>query len=137
MRTAWKIVLVLVLAGVAWAYFQTGTPRWGTKLTLKDATVTSIELYWSSAHRTITASNQCAQVIQIMRKARKRPSPLTPPFGSLTLYYADGTTNRFFLQPSDRSSGLQLIDKSGAYVISMGEMLGIFERVGLLTRDRK
>jgi hypothetical protein len=55
----------------------------------------------------------------------------------MTLYYADGTTNRFFLQPSGRHSGLEIAGESGGYAISMGEMLGTFESVGLLTKDQK
>jgi hypothetical protein len=125
------------LVGVAWTYFFTGTPPWGPKLTLKDAAVKSIELSWLGTNRTIQASNQCAEVLQTMRQARQSPAPLSPAFGILTLYYADGTTNRFFLQPSGRFSGLEIVGDSGGYAISMHRMLGTFESVGLLTKDTK
>jgi hypothetical protein len=136
-KRALIIELVLVVVGVAWAYLFAGTPPWGPRLTLKAATVTSIELSWFNSNRTNGASDQCAQVIQTMRKARKNPVPLSPAFGTMTLRYADGTTNRFFLQPSGRLSGLEIADESGGYAISMGEMLRVFEHVGLLAKEHK
>ena len=137
MRRAWIILLVLVLVGVAWVCFFTGTPPWGPRLTLKGAAATSIDLFWFGTNRTITSSDRCAQVIQTMGKARQHPPATNPCLGTMTLHYADGTTNMFYLSPSDRFSGLQLAGKSGGYAISMGEMLGTLERVGLLTKDRK
>jgi len=79
------------------------------------------------------------QVVQTMRKARHcLPSASTSPLlGTLTLYYADGVTNQFFLSPSARFSGLEIANGSSGYVISMSEMLGAFERVGLLAKDQK
>jgi hypothetical protein len=137
MRRAWIILAVLVLAAVAWVYLFSGTPPWGPRLALKDTAVTSIELHWSGTNRTISSSDQCAQVIQVMRRARRSSVATTPPLGTLTLHYADGTTNMFYLSPSGRFSGLQVVGGSGGYVISMGEMLGTLEDAGLLTRDRK
>ncbi len=137
MRRALIILLALVVVGVTWIYLFTGTPPWGPKLTLKDAAVTSIELSWFGTNRTIQASGQCAEVLQIMRQARRSPVPTSPAFGTMTLFYADGTTNRFFLQPSGRFSGLEIVDDSGGYAISMHQMLGAFENVGLLTKDTK
>lgn len=137
MRRALIILSVLAVVGVGWAYLFTGTPLWGPRLTLKDAAVTSIELSWLGSNRTIGTPGQFAQVIQTMRKARQSPVPLSPAFGTLTLHYADGTTNRFFLQPSSRHAGLDIVGESGGYAISMGEVLGTFERVGLLPKDQK
>jgi hypothetical protein len=137
MRRALIILLVLVLVGVAWIYLFTGTPPWGPKLTLKGGAVTSIELSWFGTNRTIQASSQCTEVLQTMRQARQSPVPTSPAFGTMTLYYADGTTNRFFLQPSGRFSGLEIVGDSGGYAISMHQMLGTFESVGLLTKDTK
>jgi hypothetical protein len=137
MRRALIILLVLVVVVVAWTYLFTGTPPWGPKLTLKDAAVTSIELSWFGTNRTIRASDQCAQVIQTLRKARQSPVPASPAFGTMTLHYTDGTTNRSFLQPSGRFSSLEISGESGGYAISMGEMLGTFESVGLLLKDHK
>jgi hypothetical protein len=137
MRRALIILLVLVVVGAAWIYFFTGTPPWGPKLTLKDAAVTSIELSWFGTNRTITASDRCAQVIQTMRKARQHHVATTPFFGTLTLFYADGTTNMFYLLQSDRFSGMEISSESGGYAISMDKMLRTFESVGLLTKDQK
>jgi hypothetical protein len=137
MRKALVILSVLVVAGAVWAYLFTGTPPWGPRLPLKDAVVTSIELSWPVTKRSIRASSQCAEVIQTLRKARQSPVPLSPAFGTLTLYYADGTTNRVFLQPSGRFSALEIVGASGGYAISMGEMLRTFESVGLLTKEQK
>jgi hypothetical protein len=137
MRRALIILLVLVVVGVAWIYLFTGTPPWGPKLTLKDAAVTSIELSWFGTNRTIQASSQCAEVLQTMRQARQSPAVTTPPLGSLTLYYADGSTNMFYLSPSGRFSGLEIVGDSGGYAISMHRMLSTFESVGLLTKDTK
>jgi hypothetical protein len=137
MRRALIILLVLVVVGVVWIYLFTGTPPWGPKLTLKDTAISFIELTWVGTSRTIQASNQCAEVLQTMRQARQSPVPASPPFGSMTLYYADGTTNRFFLQPSGRLSGLEIVGDSGGYAISMHQMLSTFESVGLLTKDTK
>ena len=88
-------------------------------------------------NRTITSSGQCAQVIQTMGRARQFPVAATPCLGTLTLHYADGTTNMFYVSPSGRFAGLELVGKSGGYAISMGKMLRTFERVGLLTKDNK
>jgi len=55
----------------AWAYLFTGTPPWGPVFKPKDAVVTSIELSWLGTTRTIGASDQCAKVVQTMRKARQ------------------------------------------------------------------
>jgi len=137
MRKAWKVLLVLVLATVGWAYLFTGTPPFGHRLTLKDTPVASIELAMST-RREISASNLCAEVVYTMQKAREGgPVHLCPVLGSLTLHFADGTTNRFDLMPGHRLNQLDLVDKSSLYSISMGEMLGTFERVGLLARDER
>ena len=138
MRKVLVILAVVVLVVIVWAYLFLGTPPWGPKFTPKDGVVSAIELYWLGTNRTIRASNQCADVIQTMRKARQSRAVGTPCFGSMTLYYADGTTNLFYLSPSDRFSGLQIAGESGGcYVVSMGQMLDTFESVGLLTKDRR
>ena len=137
MRKALIILLILVAVGVAWIFLFAGTPPWGPRLTLKDAAVSSIELSWLGTNRTIQASSQCAEVLQTMRQARQSPVPASPAFGTMTLYYADGTTNRFFLQPSGRFSSLGIVGDSGDYAISMHQMLGTFESVGLLTKDTR
>jgi len=137
MRRALIILSVLVVVVGAWAYLFTGTPPWGPPFKPKDAAVTSVELYWLGTTRTIGASDQCAKVVQTMRKARQSLATTSPSFGTLTLYYADGTTNRFWLEPSGRFSGLEFGDDSGSYAISMLEMLGTLESVGLLTKERK
>jgi hypothetical protein len=137
MRRALIILLVLVAVVVTWAYLFAGTPPWGPRLTLKDTAVSSITLSWLGTNRTIQASNQCAEVLQTMRQARQSPPVTTPPLGSLTLYYADGSTNMFYLSPSGRFSGLEIVGDSGGYAISMHQMLSAFESVGLLTKDTK
>lgn len=135
MRRAWKILLVLVLAGIVWAYFFTGTPVFGRKLALNASPVASVELTFMSSHKEISSSNLCAEVVQTMQKARDGgPVHLCPALGSLTLHFADGTTNRFDLMPGHRFNRLDLVDRSGLYAISMGEMFGTLERVGLKTR---
>jgi hypothetical protein len=130
------LFVLLVVAG-AWLHLFAGTPLSGPKLEIKDAAVASIELSWMGTKRTIRASNQCARVIQTLRKARQNPIALTPAFGTMTLYYADGTTNRFFLQPSGRFSSLEISGESGGYAISTGEILRTFADVGLLATNVK
>lgn len=137
MRRAWIILLVLVLVGGAWVYFFTGTPPWGPRLTLNGTSATSIDLSWFGTDRTITSSERCARVIRTMARARQHPPATTPCLGTLTLHYADGTSNLFYLLSSDRFAGLELVGNSGGYAISMREMLGTLERAGLLTKDRK
>jgi hypothetical protein len=137
MRRALIILSVLVVVVGAWAYLFTGTPPWGPAFKPKDAAVISIEVSWVGTTRTIEASEQCAEVIQTMRKARQSLPPTSPSFGTLTLHYADGTTNKFWLEPSGRFNGLEFADESGGYAISMGEMLGTLESVGLLTKKQK
>src|SRR5258708_29845517 len=92
-KTIWKTLVAFILVGIAFTYFFVGTPRFGPKLVLKDTPVTSIELSMFSTNRTITGSNDCAQVLQTMRKARKGLVTTSPPLGNLTLFFADGTTN--------------------------------------------
>lgn len=135
MRRVFIILLVLIIAGFVCAYFFTGTPLSGAKLTLKDSAIASIELDWFGTNRTISASNQIAHVIATMSKARQSRVPASPPFGSLIFQYADGTTNRFFLQPSGQLSGLEIVTESQGYAISMNEMLRTFEDVGLLKKN--
>jgi len=139
MRKEWTIALILLaLLAIAWVYSDTGTPPSGTKLSFKaGSSVTSIELRWQYTDRTITASNDCARVIQVMSEARQCPIPASPAFGLLTLHYTDGTTNLFHLQPSGRFSAMELVGESGGYAISMGRILETFEGAGLLTRDQK
>jgi hypothetical protein len=139
MRKEWTIALILlVLLAIAWAYLDTGTPPSGTRLSLKaGSSVTSIELRWQYTNRTITASNDCARVIQVMSEARQCPIPASPAFGLLTIHHADGTTNLFHLQPSGRFSALELVNEPNGYAISMNKMIGVFESVGLLAKDRK
>ena len=137
MRRSWRILLALALAGVAWVHIFTGTPVRGPQLALKDAPTMSIQLSWMGTHRTIRASDQCAQLIQTMRKARQSPVPLSPALGMLTLYYEDGTTNRISLQAAGRFSALEMVGESGGYAISTHELLGAFESVGLLTEGQK
>jgi hypothetical protein len=136
-RATTVFLLTLLLASIAWVYLFTGTPPWGQRLVIKDTAVTSIALHWVGTDRAITSSEQCAEVIRIMRKARQSPAPTTPAFGNLSLHYADGTTNTFYLSPSGRSWAMELAGESGDYAVSMGEMVGVLERVGLLRKDRK
>ncbi len=137
MRKAWKVLLVLLLATVAWAYFFTGTPIVGRRLALKDIPVASIELSMPT-RREITASNLCPQVTGTMRKARAGgPVHACPCLGTLTLHYTDGTTNRFDFMPGHRFNRLELVDTSGLYSISLSEMFGALERVGLLTKPQR
>lgn len=136
-KRALKILLVLLVVGGVWAYLFTGTPPWGPNLIIKDAAVAAIELSWIDTTQTVRSSDQCAKVLKAMRKARQSPVPASPGLGTLTLYYADGTTNRFHLQPSGRFAGLEIVNESGGYAISTGEMLDTFENVGLLKKHEK
>ena len=135
MRRAWKILFVLVLAAIAWRYFFTGTPPFGRQLALKSVPVASVELVFMSMHREISSSNLCMEVVHTMQKARRGgPVHLCPSLGRLTFRFSDGTTNRFDLMPGHRLNRLDLVDSSGLYSISMGEMFGTLEKVGLMTR---
>ena len=127
----------VILFAVVWGFAFTGTPLFGRRLKLKDTPVSSIELSMST-RREITASNLCSDVLQTMRKARDGgPVHLCPCLGSLVIHYADGTTNRFDFMPGHHFNRLDMVDISGSgmYSISMGEMFGTLERVGLITRD--
>lgn len=135
MRRASKILLVLVVVAVAWSYLLTGTPPFGRKLTLKSAPIASVELNFMSSYREISSSNLCAEVIHTMQKAREGGQVhLCPSLGSLTVRFADGTTNRFDLMPGHRFNRLDLVDSSGLYSISSEEMIGTLEKVGLKMR---
>src|SRR6059036_1796503 len=137
MRTAWKFLSVLLLAAVAWIYFFTGTPKFGRKLALRDSPVTSIE-FSISTRREISASNLCAEVVHTIRKARDGgPVHASPSLGTLTLHFADGTTNRLDIMPGHRLNRLDLVDSSGVYSISTREMFGTLERVGLMTNAER
>src|SRR5690348_16721054 len=136
-KRALIILLALVVVGGVCTCLFTGTPPSGPNLMVKDGAVAAIELAWLDTTQTIRSSDQCAKVLQVMRTARQSPVPASPPFGTLTLYFADGTTNRFHLQPSGRFAGLEIVNESGGYAISMGEMLKVFENVGLLKKDGK
>jgi hypothetical protein len=133
MRRNLIFLSVLVVLVVTLAYIFTGTPLTGPRLTLKNAQVTSIDLDWFGSNRTITASAQCAQVVQTMCKARQSPPPASIPLGKMTLHYSDGTTNGFSLDDNGAFS-LEISGDSGGYAISKSEMLGTLERVGLLTK---
>lgn len=135
MRKAFTVLFAVVFAVAVWFFLCTGTPRSGLRLTLKNIPVKSIELSWAGSNRMITASNDCTTVLQVMQKARQSQIPASPPFGSLTLNYADGTTNRFDIQPAGRFAAVELIDQSGGYAISMSEMLDTLEEVGLKTKE--
>ena len=133
-RKSWKFLLILLFAVVGWAYFFTGTPPFGYRLTLNEAPVASIE-FAMSAKLEITKSNLCAEVLHTLQKARNGgPVHPCPVIGNLTIHFADGTTNHFHLMPGHRLNRLDLVAKSGMYSISMGELFGTLEKVGLLTR---
>jgi len=137
MRTAWKCFLVVLLAAAVWIYFFTGTPKFGRKLALPDTPVTSIE-FSMTTRREISASNLCSEVVQLIRKAREGgPVHACSSFGTLTLHFADGTTNCFNLIPGHRLNRLDLADSSGLYSISTREMFGTLERVGLIAKDQR
>ena len=138
MCRVWKILLVLVFATVGWAYLFTGPPRFGRRLKLKNVPIASIEISMMTTRREITESNLCAEVIQTMGHARDGgPVHECPRLGALTLHYTDGTTNCFSFMPGHRINRLDLVDKSGMYSISMGEMFATLERVGLLTKNHR
>ena len=139
MRKTWIIVVVVIFLVVVWGFVFTGTPVFGRRLTLKDTPVSSIELSMST-RREITASNLCLELLQTMQKARDGgPVHACPCLGILVIHYVDGTTNRFDLMPGHRFNRLDMVDVSGSgmYSISMGEMFGTLETVGLLTKDRR
>jgi hypothetical protein len=133
-RKVWIIVGFAIVLATVWAFAFTGTPLSGHRLILKDIPVASIELSMSTRHET-TESNTCAKVLQTMRKARDGgPVHLCTSLGSLMIRYADGTTNRFDLMPGHRFNRLDMVDTSGhsgMYSISMREMFGTLESVGL------
>ncbi len=134
MRKSWIILAGVVLPIVLWGVALTGTPLYGRRIPLRNAPVSSIELSMAS-RREITASNLCAQVMQTMQKARDGgPVHLCPCMGTLTIHYADGTTNRFDFMPGHRFNRLDMVDisgHSGMYSISLGEMFRKLESVGL------
>ena len=139
MRKVWTIAGVVILLAVVWGIAFTGTPLFGRRLTLKSTPVSSIELSMST-RREITESNACAGVLQTMSKARDGgPLHACPCLGTLVIHYADGTTNRFDFMPGHRFNRLDMVDICGScmYSISMGEMFGRLESVGLLTKDRR
>ena len=136
MLKAFAVLLVLAVVGGVGTYLFTGTPKWGKPLSLKDGTVSSIELYWGGTTHRVKGADQCAPVVQTLREARQNPASSTPPYGTLTLHYADGTTNLFSLLASRRFSGLEIANDGAGYAISMPEMLGAFQRAGLLTKDQ-
>jgi hypothetical protein len=135
MRRVLSILLVIIIMVVAWAYLFTGTPPWGPTFTPKNTNVASIELSWIGKTRTIQDSNQCAEVLRSMSKARQFPVATTPAFGHLIFHYMDGTTNQFFLSPAGRFSALEIANKEEGYAISMDEMLRTFHKVGLLGEE--
>lgn len=138
MRRAFIIAAVLVVLIVVWVVAFTGTPLFGRRLVLKDTPVSFIELSMSERHE-IKDPSLCAQVIQKMRKARDGgPVHLCICLGSLTIHYADGTTNRFDLMPGHRFNRLDMVDISGSgmYSIAMGEMFHTLTSVGLMERGR-
>jgi hypothetical protein len=136
MRKTLVILPILVLAFVVWVYLFTGTPPWGSKFTPPKNSISAMGLSWLGTNRMIQASSQCADVLQTMCQARESQAVATPPLGSLTIYYPDGTTNLFHLSPSERLFGLQISgERGGCYVISTHKMLDVFGRVGLLPKD--
>jgi hypothetical protein len=128
------IFLSVLVVVVAMVYQFTGPPITGPRLTLKNAQVTSIDLDWFGSNRTITTPAQCAQVAQSMCKARQSLAPASIPLGKMTLHYSDETTNRFSID-DDGTFWLAISGGSGVYAISKSELLGTFERVGLLTKE--
>ena len=135
MRRVLIILSVVIALGIAWIYIFTGTPLWGAKLKLQHTDVKSIDLWWGGNLRTISDSNQCASVVETMQKARSFPVAATPAIGFVTLNYIDGTTNRFYISPAGRFSAMEISGQGGGYAISIGEMLHVFENVGLLPKE--
>jgi hypothetical protein len=129
------ILSVVIALGIAWIVLFTGTPLWGTKLKLQLTDVKSIDLLWGGKSSTISDSNQCANVVRTMQKARSFPVAATPAFGFLTLNYTDGTTNRFYFSHAGRFSAMEISGQGGGYAISMDEMLRVFRRVRLLPKE--
>jgi hypothetical protein len=137
-RTTLKVSLFLVLAAAAWLFFCTGTPLYGPTLKLKDTPIASIELSMFSTNRVISASNDCARVRRILSAARSEGPPATaPPLGYLILYYADGTTNRFYLQPGSRFGGMDIVNEAGSHTVSTSRLFDTLQSVGLITKDRR
>ena len=137
MRRILTIASTLLIVVAGWIYLFTGTPAWGPTFAPQNTNIVSIELSWGNTTRTNKDSNDIAQVLATMRKARQHAVAATPAYGLLTFYYMDGSTNRFFLEPADRFGALQFADKSNGYAISVNEMLDTFERVGLLEQNGK
>jgi hypothetical protein len=131
----WKLLLVLVFALAAWLYFFTGTPPFGPKLTMKGTPISAIQLSMIATNR-ITASNQCARVIQTMCEAREDRVSAAPAFGILTLYYVDGTSNIFHLQLGSRLNELDLVGRAGSHAISKARMFSVLQSVGLSAKEK-
>lgn len=132
MRKALSVLVVVLIIGIAWIYLFTGSPWFGRKFTPKNADVVSIDLLRGGKIRSIRNSNQCAEVLRTMSRAPQYQVAATPAFGYMILYFADGTTNQFFLSPAGRFSALEIANREEGYAISIGEMLGVFRKVGLL-----
>jgi len=125
MRRTLIILLVLVAVGAAWIYYSL-VHHHGAKAHTQECSsyIYRALLAWHQSNN--WAYDKCAQVIQICVKhdnARANESPL-----DYDDYYADGTTNRFFLQPS-ASLWVADCERVWRYAISMGEMLHVFENV--------
>lgn len=127
-----------MLVAAAWVFLFTGTPLFGPTLTLQEKPIASIEFSMFSIDRTITASNQCAQVLQVLRTSRQAgPVYTVPALATLTLHYEDGMTNRFYLQPAKRIGAVDLIDETGAHTISTRKMFQALQTVGLMPKEQR
>jgi hypothetical protein len=134
MRKIAIALLIMALVIGAYVYYLTGTPTLGRNFAVKNTPVSSIDLVWLNTNRTITASNDCAHVIKTLCEARESPSPASPPLGTLTIHYADSTTDLIHLHPNAFFT-LEISDDTGGYAISMRKLLDTFKSTGLLTKD--
>lgn len=135
MRKILAVLVVIVILLAAWELAFTGTPLFGRNLELKNIPVTSIDLTMPM-RREITTSTLCSEVLLTMQKSKNAGSPCFCKYiGSLTLHFADGSTNRFEIMPGHRFNQLDFVDVSGScmYSISKREMFTTLEHVGLLT----
>jgi hypothetical protein len=99
--------------------------------------VTAIELSmpgFKLSDSRITETRTCLDVLETMRTARATRAHLCPAMGTITVRYADGTTNQMTLTPGHGFDRIELGDATGRYLLSRAKLFGALKRAGLLPK---
>ena len=125
-------VCIAFLGATLGLLYLSSTPRLGDKLPLKPETPRSVQVKFFNEDKSTSEFKLCAEVVAALRDSRGGGPPcLCPPLGSIILQYADGETNKLYLQPGHWIGRTDVIFDGRRYSMATGKLSHTIKNLGI------